>query len=134
MTLSHEDSGYVSNGPFSSAGLPGGESRPALLTRQCGGPQIGFESGQRRFERRAVGYVDREITHVRICREIFGQTGSRRDVEQRDSRTLSGQASRIGEAKLAQAPGDDNDFILERKERTHSVRSFPQGRRRGGTR
>src|SRR4029077_1169034 len=31
----------------------------------------GFESGQRRFERHAVGYVDREITHVRICREIF---------------------------------------------------------------
>ena len=74
------------------------------------------------------------------CREMplegerSGQTGSRRDVEQRDSCPLSGQASRIGEAKLAQAPGDDNDFILERKERTHSVRSFALGRRRGGTR
>src|SRR5581483_1446512 len=40
ITRSHDASGYVSNGPFSSTGASGGESSAAAFTRPAGTPSV----------------------------------------------------------------------------------------------
>ena len=110
MTESNDASGYVSNGPTSSAGASGGESSPALLTSRCGNAQIADDGLERGRERGAVGDV-----HVVLTASLRHRAG--RDVEAGHLHPALGETLDEDTAELTGAAGHDRDAPLEVEQR-----------------
>ena len=110
ITASNEASGYSSNGPTSSAGASGGESRAGVVDEQVRDAPLGDDLVECARDGRAVRDVDR------VRADALGH-GASCDVEARDAHPALGEAGEVDLPELAHPAGDDGDAALEIEER-----------------